>query len=176
MEKTNKLKSMLVHYASSHQNKMNIALHFIGIPTIMLGICIPLSWFNFVVLGYPITAAQFIIFSLFIFYITLDVTFAIVFLFFGLLLNEFAISLSVHSDAGLIASVAFFGGYALQFIGHAIEKSMPVLVKHPIQANIAAPFFVIVEIFGLLKLRKELFHEINLLVDQYRKDENQIKL
>jgi len=63
----------------------------------------------------------------------------------------------------------------LQFIGHAIEKSMPVLVKHPIQANIAAPFFVIVEIFGLLKLRKDLFHEINTLVDEYRVKENQLE-
>ena len=38
---------------------------------------------------------------------------------------------------------------------------MPVLVKHPIQANIAAPFFIIVEIFGLLGLRKALFDDVN---------------
>ena len=98
-----------------------------------------------------------------------------VFLIFGLLINNFAITISALENSGIIAAIAFFGGYALQFIGHAIEKSMPVLVKHPIQANIAAPFFVIVEIFGLLRLRKELFHEINTLVDDYRIKEDQLE-
>jgi uncharacterized membrane protein YGL010W len=59
-----------------------------------------------------------------------------------------------------IAAVLFFGGYALQFVGHAIEKSMPVLVKHPVQANLAAPFFTVVEMFKLLGLREELFDEV----------------
>ena len=65
------------------------------------------------------------------------------------------------SVSGTIAAIGFFGGYAVQFAGHAVEKSMPVLVKHPIQANIAAPFFVIVEVFGLLGLRKQLFEDVN---------------
>ena len=51
---------------------------------------------------------------------------------------------------------------------------MPVLIKHPIQANLAAPFFVVVEIFGLLRLRKSLFDEINSLVAQQRKIDTQI--
>jgi len=62
--------------------------------------------------------------------------------------------------SGGIAAGAFFGGYAAQFIGHAIEKSMPVLVKHPVQANLAAPFFTVVEMFKLLGLRDELFNEV----------------
>ena len=36
----------------------------------------------------------------------------------------------------------------------------PVLVKHPVQANLAAPFFQIVEIFKILGLRAELFDEL----------------
>ena len=140
MQEPNKLKSMLINYASAHQNKINVLLHFIGIPTIMLGICIPLSWYDFDILGQSITPAHGIIFALFIFYLTLDLSFSIAFLFFGLLINDFAITISTLENSGIIAAVAFFGGYALQFIGHAIEKSMPVLVKHPIQANIAAPF------------------------------------
>ena len=105
---------------------------------------------------------------------TLDIVFSIVFLILGLLINQYAIELSVLQSAGTIAAVAFFGGYTLQFIGHAIEKSMPVLIKHPIQANIAAPFFVIVEIFGILKLRQDLFEEINTLVKKYQENETQI--
>ena len=37
---------------------------------------------------------------------------------------------------------------------------MPVLVKHPIQANLAAPFFTVVEMFKLLGLREDLFNEV----------------
>jgi uncharacterized membrane protein YGL010W len=59
-----------------------------------------------------------------------------------------------------IPTAAFFGGYAAQFIGHAVEKSVPVLVRHPIQANLAAPFFTVVEIFKILGLRDELFNQV----------------
>ena len=171
MSENTKLKEMLINYASSHQHKINVLFHLIGIPTIMLGICIPLSWLNYEVFGQSFTAAHAVIFGLFLFYMTLDIAFSIVFLILGLLINQYAINLSLQSSAGTIAAIAFFGGYTLQFIGHAIEKSMPVLVKHPIQANIAAPFFVIVEIFGILKLRQDLFEEINLLVQHHREKE-----
>jgi uncharacterized membrane protein YGL010W len=174
LSENTKLKEMLINYASSHQNKINILFHLIGIPTIMLGICIPLSWLNYEIFGQSLTAAHAVIIGLFLFYMTLDIVFSIVFLILGLLINQYAIELSVLQSAGTIAAVAFFGGYTLQFIGHAIEKSMPVLIKHPIQANIAAPFFVIVEIFGILKLRQDLFEEINTLVKKYQENETQI--
>jgi uncharacterized membrane protein YGL010W len=112
--------------------------------------------------------------GLFLFYLTLDTAFSVVFLIMGLIIAEYAILLSVHPSALSIAALAFFGGYALQFVGHAIEKSMPVLIKHPIQANLAAPFFVIVEIFGILRLRKALFEEINTLVDQHREKDKRL--
>jgi uncharacterized membrane protein YGL010W len=64
------------------------------------------------------------------------------------------------ASSASIAAIAFFGGYALQFVGHAVEKSMPVLVKHPLQANLAAPFFTVVEAFKLLGLRRTLFDAV----------------
>jgi uncharacterized membrane protein YGL010W len=71
--------------------------------------------------------------------------------------------------SGTVAAIAFFGGYAAQFVGHAIEKSMPVLVKHPIQANLAAPFFTVVEMFKILGLRDELFNEVQRQIALLRK-------
>ncbi|MDH5621974.1 MAG: hypothetical protein OEY74_07825, partial [Gammaproteobacteria bacterium] len=44
--------------------------------------------------------------------------------------------------------------------GHAVEKSMPVLVRHPVQANLAAPFFIVVELFKIAGLREELFNAV----------------
>ncbi len=64
MDEPNKLKSMLVQYASSHQNKINVLLHFVGIPTIILGICIPLSWLKFNVVDISFTPAHIILLSL----------------------------------------------------------------------------------------------------------------
>ena len=174
MTADNKFMDMLVNYASAHQHKINVLFHLIGIPTIMLGIYIPLSWISYEVIGITFSAAHLVTIGLFFFYFTLDTVFSLVFLIMGLIIAEYALILSTLPMAGTIAAAAFFGGYALQFIGHAIEKSMPVLVKHPIQANLAAPFFVIVEIFGLLKLRKSLFDEINLLVTHHQKIENQV--
>ena len=86
----------------------------------------------------------------------------------ALLIAQFAgyIGALPLATSGTIAAVAFFGGYAAQFIGHAVEKSMPVLIKHPVQANLAAPFFTVVEMFKILGLRDSLFHEVQAQIEQ----------
>ena len=162
MRTDSKLMDMLTGYAASHQHPVNIFVHMIGSPTIMLGVLIPLSWITIDVRGISFSLAHLVVFGFFLFYLTLDVLFAIVFLVFGFGLTVVAgmiAELSLGTSA-TVAAVMFFGGYAAQFIGHAIEKSMPVLVKHPIQANLAAPFFTVVEMFKLLGLRDELFNEV----------------
>jgi uncharacterized membrane protein YGL010W len=45
---------------------------------------------------------------------------------------------------------------------------MPVLVKHPLQANLAAPFFTVVEMFKLLGFRDDLFNEVQQQISQRR--------
>ena len=162
MKTDGKLMDMLTGYAASHQHPVNIFVHMIGIPTIMLGVLIPLSWVTIDVKGVSFSLAHVAVFGFFLFYLTLDVVFAVVFLVFGFGLTVVAsliAGLSLGTSA-TVAAVLFFGGYAAQFIGHAIEKSMPVLVKHPIQANLAAPFFTVVEMFKLLGLRDDLFNEV----------------
>ena len=73
--------------------------------------------------------------------------------------------------SGSIAAAAFFGGYLAQFVGHAVEKSVPVILKHPVQANLAAPFFTVVEIFSLLGLRDDLFREVQRRVGELRQEQ-----
>ena len=166
-----KLMEMLVGYSGSHQHPINIAFHLIGIPVIMLGIFIPLSWVSFNILGIPITLAHLTVVGFFLFYLTLDTLFALVFLVIGIIIAQFSSVIGLQPTSGSIALIAFFGGYVLQFVGHAIEKTIPVLIRHPIQAHLAAPFFVIVEIFGLLHLREELFLKVNKIVTERRKNE-----
>tara|TARA_B100001079_G_C16201501_1_gene421692 strand:- start:135 stop:656 length:522 start_codon:yes stop_codon:yes gene_type:complete len=166
-----KLMEMLVGYSGSHQHPINIAFHLIGIPVIMFGIFIPLSWISFNILGIPITLAHLTVVGFFLFYLTLDTLFALVFLVIGIIIAQFSSAIGLQPTSGSIALIAFFGGYVLQFVGHAIEKTIPVLIRHPIQAHLAAPFFVIVEIFGLLHLREALFLKVNKIVTERRKNE-----
>ena len=162
MNRNSKLMDMLTGYAAAHQHPFNILLHLIGIPVIMLGVLIPLSWVSVGEGDASANLGHLLVFGFFLFYLTLDQIFAIVFLILSLLLTEFAARIGAQpmATSGAIAAVLFFGGYALQFIGHAVEKSMPVLIKNPIQANLAAPFFTIVEVFKLLGLRRDLFDAV----------------
>ena len=174
MENDSKLMHMLTGYAAAHQHPFNIAVHLIGIPTIMLGISIPLTWVALEINDFRISLAQLLIVGIFAFYMTLDRVFALVFLIFGLIIVFLAqmIGNLDHSTAGVIAAAAFFGGYLAQFVGHAVERSMPVLIRHPIQANLAAPFFTIVEIFHILGFRKALFEEVRNKVNDRRTRES----
>jgi uncharacterized membrane protein YGL010W len=165
-----KLMKMLTGYAASHQHPFNVFVHLLGIPTIMLGVLIPLSWVATGIGGVTVSLAQVVMLGFFLFYLTLDTLFAIAFLVFALILAQLAgyIGAQPLAISGGIAATAFFGGYVAQFIGHAVEKSMPVLIKHPIQANLAAPFFQVVEMFKILGLREELFNEVQRQIEVQR--------
>ena len=173
MNTDSKLMDMLTGYAASHQHPFNIFVHLIGIPTIMLGVLIPLCWLSIDVPGFTVTAAHLVLLGFFLFYLTLDVIFAIVFLVFGFGLTVLAVSIAAmpFSTSATVAALCFFGGYAAQFVGHAVEKSMPVLVKHPIQANLAAPFFTVVELFKIFGLRDALFNEVQQQIKARREAE-----
>jgi uncharacterized membrane protein YGL010W len=170
MAENGKLMDMLTGYASAHQHPFNIFVHMIGIPTIMFGVLIPLTWVASDVGGVTINLAHIAMLGFFAFYMTLDKLFAFVFLAFSMLIAWLAgeVGALPTATSGAIAAAAFFGGYAAQFIGHAVEKSMPVLVKHPIQANLAAPFFTVVEMFKLMGLRDDLFNEVQQRISQRR--------
>ena len=170
MEAEGRLMSMLTGYAAAHQHPFNVFVHMIGIPVIMLGVLIPLTWIGIEMHDTRVSLAHVLIIGLFLFYLTLDVLFAVVFGIGAFLLSLLAIKLGAYpgNTGWTIAAVCFFGGYAAQFIGHAVEKSVPVLVKHPIQANLAAPFFTVVELVKLAGLRDDLFNEVQEQVERQR--------
>ena len=173
MNTDSKLMDMLTGYAAAHQHPINIFVHLIGIPVIMLGIFIPMTWLSIEIISFKLNLAQITLIAMFIFYLTLDWIFATVFLVLGAGIAILAAKLGSYpqSTALIIAAAAFFGGYIAQFIGHAIEKSRPVLLKHPVQANLAAPFFTIVEVFKLLSLREALFIDVQKRIADIHKEE-----
>ena len=173
MKYDSKLMDMLTGYASAHQHPFNIAVHMIGIPTIMLGVFIALSWVNAGIAGYTVNLAHLAALALFAFYFMLDKLFSLVFLLYATPVAYFATVIGAEpiASSGLVAGVTFFGGYAAQFAGHAIEKSVPVLLKHPVQANLAAPFFIVVEFFKIAGLRDEMFNEVQKRIAQSRREQ-----
>jgi uncharacterized membrane protein YGL010W len=173
MNANTKLMDMLTGYAAAHQHPFNIAVHFVGIPVIMLGVFIPLSWVSADIQGMAINLAHIAAFGLFFFYLTLDRIFSVVFLIYAVPVALLATRIGAEPLAvsGTVAAAAFFGGYIAQFAGHAVEKSAPVILKHPVQANIAAPFFIVVEIFSILGLRDELFNEVQQRIDELRQQQ-----
>lgn len=170
MSRGGKLMEMLTGYAASHQHPFNVFVHMIGIPTIMFGVLIPLTWAGTEIAGLTVNLAHVAMLGFFLFYLTLDKLFALAFLVLALVLAYFAgiVGARPMAVSGTVAAAAFLGGYAAQFVGHAVEKSMPVLVKHPIQANLAAPFFQVVEMFKILGLREELFNAVQRQIEQRR--------
>jgi len=173
MNTEGKLMQMLTGYAAAHQHPFNIFVHMIGIPTIMLGVLIPLTWIGFEINSFHFLLAHLIIAGMFIFYLTLDVLFALVFAIGAYFLTMLAANLGSYpgNTGWAIASACFFGGYAAQFVGHAVEKSMPVLIRHPVQANLAAPFFTVVELFKIAGLREELFNLVQQQIALQRKQQ-----
>lgn len=170
MSHDGKFMDMLTGYAAAHQHPFNVFVHMIGIPTILCGALIPVSWLDADVFGVTINLAQVAMVGFFLFYLTLDTLFAAVFLVVALLIAQLATWLGTlpRNTALAVAALAFFGGFAAQFAGHAVERAMPVLVRHPIQAGLAAPFFVVVELFKIVGLRDDLFREVQARIEQQR--------
>ena len=103
---------MLTGSAAAHQHPFNVAVHLIGIPTIMLGVSIPLTWVAIEIGDFRFTLAQALVLGIFAFYMTLDRVFALVFLVFGLVIAYLASligAMDLTTD-GTIVAAAFFGG------------------------------------------------------------------
>lgn len=173
MNPNSRMMEMLVGYAAAHQHPFNIAVHLIGIPTIMLGVFIPLSWASAELFGLTVNLAYVATAFMFVFYWSLDKMFSVVFLLYAVPIAFFATNIGGEpmKISASVAAAAFFGGYIAQFIGHAVEKSVPVILKHPVQANLAAPFFTVVEIFKILGLREHLFDAVQERIAEVRAEE-----
>ena len=81
---------MLTGYTAAHRNPINVAVHMVGIPTIMLGVFIPLSWGAIEIDYVRITLAEIALLGFFLLYKTLDRIFAVTFLVFGYLISILA--------------------------------------------------------------------------------------
>ena len=91
MNTDSKLMEMLTGYAASHQHPFNVFVHMIGIPTIMFGVLIPLTWVRIDLPFMSFNLAHVMLVAFVAFYLTLDVLFAVVFAVIGALLLTLAV-------------------------------------------------------------------------------------
>ncbi|MDH5580106.1 MAG: DUF962 domain-containing protein, partial [Betaproteobacteria bacterium] len=123
--------------------------------------------------GFTFNLAHPVTLGLFVFYFTLDRIFSLVFLAYAIPVCWFAtvIGNAPFAVSATTAGITFFGGYLAQFVGHAVEKSVPVVLKHPVQANLAAPFFTVVELFKIMGFREALFDEVQKRIAEQRREQ-----
>ena len=89
------------------------------------------SWMTIAVNDFTFNGAHIAVVILFVFYLTLDVLFSLACLVYAIPVAWIATIIGEQPVAvsGTVAAVAFFGGYAAQFVGHVVEKSVPVRLQ-----------------------------------------------
>jgi uncharacterized membrane protein YGL010W len=154
------LKQQLQSYAAYHRDPWNKLTHFLGVPLVTFALFLALGWFRFVhAPELPVTGATIFYLVVFLYYVRLDWTIALIQAPFSLALLGLADRASVlplrESLAVFLAT--FLGGWAVQLAGHVIEGRRPALTDNLLQV-FNAPLFLTAEAIWLLGFRHDL-HE-----------------
>jgi uncharacterized membrane protein YGL010W len=147
----------LAQYATYHRDRRNIATHFVGIPMIVLAVCILLSRPSFAAFGGVLSPAILVAALLAIFYLALDVCFGVAMCALLALCLLAARWFAMQTTVMWIVSGAgfFVVGWVFQFVGHHHEGRKPAFLDDLIGLLIG-PLFVVAEIAFALGWRKEI--------------------
>lgn len=159
-------------YDAYHRNPWNKATHFIGIPSIIYSILVPLSWPSVDVAGFPVTAATVFVVLVLIYYFVLEPALAAAMVGFivpSLYLAHVTARTGIEASA-LVAAFFFVWGWIWQIIGHVVfEKRRPALVDNLFQLVIG-PIFLVAEVFFLLGFKQALRAQVRALSVPYLPD------
>jgi uncharacterized membrane protein YGL010W len=154
------LKQQLESYAAYHRDPRNKLTHFVGVPLVTFSIFLVLGWFRFVhAPDLPITGATIFFLVVFVYYLRLDWSVALLQAPVNLLLLYLADRAAVlpFSQSLMVFFGAFVLGWIFQLAGHAIEGRRPALADNFLQI-FNAPLFLTAEVLFLLGFRNDL-HE-----------------
>ena len=151
------LEEQMSVYAAYHQDGRNKATHFVGVPTIMLSLFIPLAWLRVEVGGVTLTAAMLFAAVVVAYYFVLDVPLGLAMLAVSAALVWLG---QMISDQGALQgwmwfAVLFVGGWILQLAGHVFEGRKPALADNLFQIFVA-PIFLAAEVFFALGYKPKL--------------------
>jgi uncharacterized membrane protein YGL010W len=132
--------------------------HFLGVPLVTFSLFLALGWFRLVhAPGLPVTAATVFYLAVFLYYLRLDRTVALIQAPFSLALLGLADRAAVLPPRESLAVflATFLGGWAVQLVGHAFEGRRPALADNLLQV-FNAPLFLTAEVLWLLGFRRDL--------------------
>ena len=148
---------LLAGYAAYHRDRRNIALHFVGIPLIVLALEILLSRPALTIGAIPVTPAAIVSVIAAVYYLRLDLRLGL----------TMAALLALGAWLGMIVAAQaravwlgfgiglFLLGWAIQFVGHIYEGRKPAFLDD-VMGLIIGPLFVVAEASLLLGLRSDL--------------------
>jgi uncharacterized membrane protein YGL010W len=162
------LEQQMAFYAAYHRDARNKLSHFIGIPLIVFGVMLALSWPRLSAGSIELTPAMATTAWILIYYLLLDLPLgAAMIVVLGVLLYAADIVARMPMIIGVpVFLIAFVGGWIIQLIGHVYEGRKPALVDNLFQIFVA-PLFLVAEVFFMLGLRRETQHKVEQLSHQH---------
>jgi uncharacterized membrane protein YGL010W len=155
------LNDHLAQYASYHLDPRNVSTHYVGIPMIVVAVAILLSRPVWEVSGLAVTPALLVALLSVVFYLRLDVRFALamaVQLALSVWIGHWAAAQS--TGTWLVWGVGLFVvGWALQFIGHVFEGRKPAFVDDLV-GLLVGPLFITAKLAFALGMRAEVKQEV----------------
>ncbi len=151
----------MAFYSAYHQEKRNVWIHVLGVPTISFTLFLVLSRFQlFEVAGVGISASLLFVVGVLLYYFSLDFIFALTTsVLFGALfvLAEYLTKTMTPEIAWSLFGIGQVVGWGAQFYGHFVfEKSRPALFDNLFQALVSAPLFVVADVYFELGYRTDL--------------------
>jgi uncharacterized membrane protein YGL010W len=151
------LEQQMAFYAAYHRDTRNKLTHFIGVPLIVFGVMLALSWPRFESASVELTPAMLLTAWIMIYYLLLDVPLGLAMLLvLGLLLYAADLVARMPMAIGIgVFLVSFVGGWIIQLVGHVYEGRKPALTDNLFQIFVA-PIFLAAEASFALGMRKQL--------------------
>jgi len=142
-------------YQQQHQSKANKITHYIGIPVLIFASLLLLNWLRIsLFFRWEWSFSWLVILAAVIYYAFLHFRLAILAAVVFSILNWIAIVITAHATilTNIVLFVVLFaGGWALQLLGHYLEKNKPALaVKQPLAQIFIAPLFLLLEAVSAL--------------------------
>lgn len=151
----------MAFYGSYHRDLRNRLTHFVGVPSIIFAVLIPML-LGRLHLG-EVEATPAIVWAaiMSVYYVKLDLAIglAMAVLFVPLLWAATAVAALGTAPAWEIAGAVFVGGWIVQLIGHKFEGNKPALTANLFQ-TLVSPIFLTAEIFFAVGLKRGLQEEV----------------
>ncbi len=151
----------MAFYSAYHQERRNVWIHVLGVPTITFSLLVVMSWVPlFQIEDVSVTLAMVFTILILLYYLALDLVLGLVtsLVFGALLYAAHFVSGSVDTATGwIVFATGQILGWGAQFYGHFVfEKSRPALLDNLFQALVSAPLFVVADVCFALGFRKDL--------------------